>query len=107
MIRAVLSLAVAACALPALAQTSATPAAATQTMPGASATTVPPVGVADDDRVVCRSERRTTTRFPVRTCRTQKEWKQHADANRLSQERATERYRPAIRRPDTGLTPGQ
>jgi hypothetical protein len=80
MIRLALAFLIAAGAAPALAQT---PAASTS---AASAV------VADGDRIVCRSERTTTTRFPVRTCRTKNEWKARESANRRSNERLTDSH---------------
>ena len=68
-------------------------------IPAAPTTAAAPPGVADDDRIVCRSQRQTTTRFPVRTCRTKKEWRERLEANRQYNERTTERMRPERYRP--------
>jgi hypothetical protein len=84
----VLAAACAASSAPAVAQA---PAASPAPAPTTAAA---PPGVAGDDRIVCRSERQTTTRFPVRTCRTRKEWRERLETNRQYNERTTERMRP-------------
>jgi hypothetical protein len=55
----------------------------------------PAASVLDDDtRIVCRSERHTGSRFPIRTCRTKKEWREWRTSKRRDMENASADARP-------------
>ena len=83
-----------ACALAPEVQAQAVPA------PGAAAPvpTAAKAGLTEDERIVCRSQRHTGTRFPTRTCKTKKEWRDQLEFARANAEKINERTKATLGR---------
>ena len=68
-----------------------TPSTVVVTAP--QATAAAPAGVADDDRIICRSVRYTGSRFPERSCKTKKQMRLDQEAQREGADKFMDRNR--------------
>jgi hypothetical protein len=84
-----------------LAGSEADPAAGVQPQTSAAAAASPAASAVlkDDNKIICRSERHTGSRFPSRTCRTKKEWREWRTTKRRDMENAQAEGRPKSNNP--------